>query len=142
MNVDSMTDGNCKVMGHCYRWTLISGTDAYPALTRALVLPQVVDVLRITSEDLDFDVVMRVDRAACAAGGDLRLGPILSIGNKSVLPRPPNWPVDALLRLRPRIARVSKGTSFSVAAERVVQWCTSRAYRAVRVKPTESLWVD
>ena len=129
-------------MGHGYRWTLVSGTDAYPVLTRALGLPQVVDVLRITGEDLDFDVVMRVDRAAYAGAGDLRLGPILSIGKRCILPRPPTWPVDALLRLRPRIARVSKGTSIGVAAERVVQWCTSRAFRAVRVKPTESLWVD
>lgn len=121
---------------------LVSETAAYPALTRAVGLPQVVDVLRIASENSDFDVVMRVDGTAYAGGGSIRLGPVLCIGDVTVLARPLEWPTDALLRLRPRIARVRDDTAFGVAAERVVQWCTSPAFRAVRVKPTECLWVD
>ena len=121
---------------------LVNETGAYPALTRALGFPQLVNVLRIASENSDFDVLMRVDGTAYAGGGSIRLGPILCIGDVTVLARPSKWPTDALLRLRPRIAHVREGTPFGVAAERVVQWCTSRAFKAVRVKPTECLWVD
>lgn len=134
--------GTFIVMGYRYRWMLISATTAFPALTRALWLPQVVDVLRITSEMPGFDVVLCVDDKAYGGKPYVRLGPMLCLGETSVLPRPEKWPQDALLRLRPRIARARKDMSFGVAAERVVQWSTSRAFRAVRVKPTESLWVD
>lgn len=134
--------GTFTVMGHRYCWMLVRETAAYPALTRALVLPQVVDVLRIASEDSDFDIVMRIDGTAYVGDGSIHLGPILCIGDVAVLARPSRWPTDALLRLRPRIARVREGTPFKVAAERVVQWVTSCAFKAVRVKPTECLWVD
>lgn len=134
--------GTFTAMGHRYRWLLVNETGAYPALTRALGFPQLVDVLRIVSDDSDFDVVMRVDGTAYVGGGSIRLGPVLCIGDVTVLARPSKWPTDALLRLRPRIAHVREGTPFGVAAERVVQWCTSRAFKAVRVKPTECLWVD
>lgn len=134
-------DGICKVMGRLYHWSLIRKTDAFAPLTQAQMLSQVVDVFRITGEDSDLDVVMRVVWDAYGEG-DHYLGPILCIGSSNVLELPSQWPADALLRLRPRINRIPKDMPLGIVAARVVQWCTSRAFKAVRVKPEGSLWVD
>lgn len=135
--------GICKVGGRCYRWSVIAGTAVFPALTRALGLPQVVDVLRICCDEPGFDVVIRIDDGSKSGGvGDRYLGPILCVGDSIFLGRTQQWPIDALLRLRPRLIHVRDPVSFGVVVERVVQWCTSQRFRAVRVKPTGSLWVD
>lgn len=105
------------------------------------MLPQVIDAFRITADDSGLDVVMRIVWGAYA-GSDHYLGPILCMGSSNALQQPREWPADALLRLRPRINRIPAYVSLDVAAERVVQWCTSRAFKAVRVKPEGSIWID
>lgn len=114
------------------------GTDAFPALTRALGLPQVIDILRITADDQGFDVVFRI----YDEGSNRHLGPMLCIGDTVLTEKARQWPSNALLRLRPRLTFLRDDVPIGVIVERVVQWCKSPGFRPVRVKPTGSLWVD
>ncbi len=95
----------------------------FTALTRALGLPQVIDALRITGDDRCFDVVVRIDDSV-------------------LIERARQWPIEALLRLRPRLISLPGDVPLGVVAERIVQWCKGTSFKAVRVKPTGSLWVD
>lgn len=138
-----MLDGICLVSGRLYRWSVIRGTAEFPPLTRALGFPQVIDVLRIIGEAPGFDVVIRIDKVLKDNGKSAKyLGPMLCISDSALLDKDRHWPSDALLRLRPRIASLEDDVPFGVAVERLVQWCTSPGFRAVRVKATGSLWVN
>lgn len=136
----STMNGVCKANGRLYRWALVCKTNAFPALTCALTLPQIIDVLRICGDEPGFDVVIRIDGSGqqeCRY-----LGPMLCIDHSVLLEMKPHWPNGALLRLRPRLIRLPEEVDFRVVVERVIQWCTSPGFRAVRVKPTGSVWVD
>lgn len=132
--------GTCSINGQKFDWSLISGTSEFPALSSAPALPSSIDVLRITGDDPGFDIAIRIDHGTYAGGQALRwLGPFLVLGNtfpnreKSVAP-------GTMLRLRPRLAKLPESALDNAVIERVIQWCTSENFRAVRVNAVGGIW--
>ncbi|MEM7758194.1 MAG: hypothetical protein AAF298_08730 [Cyanobacteria bacterium P01_A01_bin.40] len=98
----------------------------------------VTDVLRISSSDLlGFDIAIRIDEGI----NQRYLGPMLVIGKGFPNNQNPIKP-GILLRLRPRLCSLPNDVVVdSVVVERIVQWCLSPGFRAVRINVIGEIWI-
>jgi hypothetical protein len=131
-----------SVSGRAFHWVMLLQTDEYEPLLRFTSSDAVMDVLRISSEDLAFDIAVRVNTSAYADGSKVRhLGPILVLGNglathKGVVP------AGMMIRIRPRVTVMAEKGDVGSDASKLVQWCLSPRFRAVRVTASGGIWND
>jgi hypothetical protein len=131
-----------KVNGRTFHWATVFQTDEYEPLLRLASSAAVVDVLRISSEDLAFDIAVRVNSSAYADGTKIRhLGPILVLGN-GLATHTGVVPAGIMIRIRPRVTVMAEGNDAGADASKLVQWCLSSRFRAVRVTASGGIWND
>lgn len=130
-----------SVNGMAFHWAILLQTGEYePLLRLASSEAAAVDVLRIFSEDLAFDIAVRVNTGSYADGSKVRhLGPILVLGN-GLVTNEGIVPAGIMIRVRPRISVMAEGDDAESDASRLVQWCLSSRFRAVRVTASGGIW--
>lgn len=134
--------GLFKVERCIFRWSIIPNTAEFEPLV-VLGGSKTIDVLRITSEadSMSFDIAVRLNAHRYAGGLTTHsLGPILILDGGLLATDTPVRPAT-MIRVRPRVARVSEG-NVGLDASRLVQWCLSSHFRAVRVTAMDGIWHD
>lgn len=131
-----------NVDGHTFQWFLIHRATEFEPLLRLATSETVPDVLRISSDDRLFDIAVPMNISVYAGGSTARyLGPILVLGNGfPALDRAVHTGI--MIRVRPRVAKMGEGTDVGLDASRLVQWCLSSHFRAVRVSLSGGVWND
>jgi len=139
-NVRGSMSNTFNVDGRAFNWSLAFQTGEFEPLLRLIASESSVDVLRISSVDKGFDIAVRINVSTYADGSKARhLGPILVLGSglathgRHVLP-------GTMVRIRPRVSVMSEGGGAGADASRLVQWCLSPHFRAVRVTASGSIW--
>ncbi|GAA5170146.1 hypothetical protein [Viridibacterium curvum] len=97
-------------------------------------------MLRITSKDSGFDVAIRVLSGQYSDGVHQFLGPLLVVGDQFPNKQQP-LQSGILIELRPKLRALTIGEPNAATVERVVQWCNSSAFKAVRVNSSGGRWV-
>jgi hypothetical protein len=121
---------------------MIFQTDEYAPLLRLAASEMAVDVLRISGEDHAFNIAVRVNTSSYADGSKVRhLGPILVLGS-GLRTRDRVVPPGIMIRIRPRVTVMAEGDNGGSNASRLVQWCLSSRFRAVRVTAIGGVWND
>lgn len=129
-----------SVDGRLFHWSMIFQTSEFEALLRFVAAEVSIDVLRISSEDKAFDIAVRVNTSVYAGGSEIRhLGPLLVLGN-GFTTHDQHVPPGIMIRIRPRVAMMSEGDNAGADASRLVQWCLSARFRAVRVTASGGVW--
>ena len=134
--------GLFKVERRIFRWSIIPNTAEFEPLV-VLGFSNAIDVLRITGEGdgMGFDIAVRLNAHRYAGGLTTRsLGPILILDGGFPTTVTSARPAT-MIRVRPRVARMSEG-NVGLDASRLVQWCLSSHFRAVRVTAMGDIWRD
>ena len=131
-----------SVNGRAFHWAMVFQTSEYEPLLRLASSEAAVDVLRISSEDLAFDIAVRVNVSSYADGSKVRhLGPILVLGS-GFATHEGVVPAEIMIRIRPRVTLMAEGNDAGSDASKLVQWCLSSHFRAVRVTASGGIWND
>lgn len=129
-----------SVGGRAFLWSMVFQTSEYEPLLRLAASEVSIDVLRICSEDRAFDIAARVNTSSYADGSKVRhLGPILVLGS-GLTTHDQHVPPGIMIRIRPRVSVMSEGDDASSDASKLVQWCLSSRFRAVRVTASGGVW--
>lgn len=129
-----------SVDGRTFYWSMILRASEYEPLLRLAASEISVDVLRISSEDRALDIAVRVNTSTYADGSKIRnLGPILVLGS-GLTTHGQLVPPGILIRIRPRVSVMSEGNDAGPDASKLVQWCLSSRFRAVRVTASGGVW--
>jgi hypothetical protein len=131
-NTDMSIAQLTKVAGLEYRWWFLDRTNEFPALALPLIEYQAVSVVRIVSLDARFDIAMRMNRGEYA-GGVVRcwLGPLLVLNPAFAGPHRHMEP-NTRIRLRPKLSVLRAEAVDEAVVQRVIQWCLSSRFRAVK----------
>jgi hypothetical protein len=128
------------VHGRTFHWSVITKTTEFVSLLRQDEFESGIDVLRITDDTSGFDVATRIDLHRYAGGSTrVYLGPLLIIGDAFPDASRPVQP-EIMIRIRPRITFVRNIQVTGWNASRIVQWCLSTRFRAVRINVMNGIW--
>jgi hypothetical protein len=126
------------VRGKAFEWQVVVGTTEFNAFRKTFVGDEPVDVLRIWQPGTGFDIAIQI--RAFPPGTWNYLGPALVLGH--AFPDAERAAtVGHLIELRPKLRRLL-GKSWPTAADvdRILQWCMTRKFRALRVNVFGGRW--
>lgn len=127
------------IKGRTFEWSFVTSTNEFKALER-FGDSAGVDVLRISLPGTGFDVAIRVLTGQYSDGTHRYLGPLLVVGSE--FPAEQHAvPVGNMLALRPRLVSLAPDEPNAATVERIVQWCWSPRFKAVRVNSSGGRWV-
>ncbi|WP_313344358.1 hypothetical protein [Stenotrophomonas sp.] len=128
------------VGGNAFEWALVSSTTEFNAFRRKFVGDEPVDVLRIWQPDTGFDIVIEVQSdphpavKGCCLRSILVIGPAFPDAERAAT-------VGHLIELRPKLrVLLREGAPTGADVERILQWCMTRKFRALRVNVFGGRW--
>jgi hypothetical protein len=118
------TSGTFKLNAISYRWYVEPATAEYPGFSH-----EPVQILRVVGEMPGFDVAIRL--RTFENDSRLHANPMVVLGECFPTQVDPA-PKGARIRLRPKVARLSGEAAADVDVSRIIAWCLSEHFRAVR----------
>lgn len=127
------------ISGKAFEWSLVAGTSEFESLKRFGDAAGI-EVLRISLPGTGFDAAIRVLTGQYSDGVRRYLGPVLVLGSEFPSERGA-VPVGNMVALRPKLVSLAPGEPNAATVERIIQWCLSPRFRALRVNSSGGRWV-
>jgi hypothetical protein len=127
------------ISGRTFEWSFVSGTSEFKPLER-FGDPAGIDVLRISLPGTGFDAAIRVFTGQYSDGIRRYLGPLLVVGSEFPDERGA-VPVGTMVALRPKLVSLAPDEPNAATVERIIQWCCSPRFGAVRVNSSGGKWL-